>query len=243
MKDILQDIVSHTHALGNIELLKLTTDNKTTEIDSLADDRSVILKATTHSRVDEFEGVFGMTNLSKLQLHLKNPEYRDKAKINVVKETKDGVEYPSYIHFENEKGDFQNDYRFMNQSIIDSKLKSVKFKGVAWALDFVPTAAAIARLKLMTSVHSDEVHVTVSTDNDGFRFSFGDAGSHAGSYVFDHDPNHSLKRSWAYPVAQIQSILNLDGDINMKVSDEGAMQISVDSGMALYNFILPAQAK
>ena len=243
MKDILQDIVSHTHALGNLDLLKITTDNKTTEIESLAEDRSVILKATTHTRVEEFEGVFGMTNLSKLQLHLKNPEYREKAKIEVVADTRDDVTFPSYIHFENERGDFQNDFRFMNQQIIESKLKSVKFKGVTWHLDFMPSAASINRLKLMTSVHTEEPHVTLSTDNNGLNFSFGDAGSHAGSYVFNHDNNSQLTRDWAYPVTQIQSILNLDGDIVMKVSDEGAMQITIDSGLALYNYILPAQAK
>jgi hypothetical protein len=39
------------------------------------------------------------------------------------------------------------------------------------------------------------------------------------------------------------SILNLDGKIKMKISDQGAMQISVDSGIAEYNYILPAQTK
>jgi hypothetical protein len=41
----------------------------------------------------------------------------------------------------------------------------------------------------------------------------------------------------------VQSILNLPGDIIMKISDEGAMVITVDSGMAKYDYILPAQAK
>ena len=29
----------------------------------------------------------------------------------------------------------------------------------------------------------------------------------------------------------------------MKISDQGAMQITVDSGLAEYNYILPAQSK
>ena len=29
----------------------------------------------------------------------------------------------------------------------------------------------------------------------------------------------------------------------MKISDQGAMQISVDSGLTDYNYILPAQSK
>ena len=45
------------------------------------------------------------------------------------------------------------------------------------------------------------------------------------------------------PVAQVQAILSLDGKQTMKLSDQGAMQISVDSGLTNYNYILPAQSK
>ena len=74
MKDILQDVVSHTHALGFLTLVKVTSEEGTTSIDSMADDRSVILSSNTHNKVSEFEGTFGMPNLDKLALHLKNPE-------------------------------------------------------------------------------------------------------------------------------------------------------------------------
>ena len=45
---------------------------------------------------------------------------------------------PTGIHFENEKGDFKNDYRFMNAEIINEKLKTVKFKGVKWDVEIEP---------------------------------------------------------------------------------------------------------
>ncbi len=83
MKDILQDIVAHTHALGFLALVKVNSENGSTTIDSMAEDRSVILTASTHKPVAEFIGTFGMPNLDKLSLHLKNPEYKDKAKIEV----------------------------------------------------------------------------------------------------------------------------------------------------------------
>jgi hypothetical protein len=243
MKDILQDVVSHTHSLG-LGILKITTDTETTNIDGLAEDRSIILYATTNDRVDEFEGVFGMTNLEKLILHLKNPEYQTNAKIDVVQETRNDETIPSYIHFENEAGDFKNDYRFMNQQIIETKLKTVKFKGANWDVQFEPTAAAVARLKLMAAAHTEEPHVTMSTTKEGLLFSFGDAASHAGEFIFHNDiGKQSLKQSWAYPVTQLQAILNLDGKITMAVSDNGAMKVAVDSGLISYEYILPAQAK
>ena len=242
MKDILQDIVAHTHALGFLTLVKVTND-ETTSIDSMAEDRSVILSAETHSPVNEFEGTFGMPNLDKLSLHLKNPEYKDNAKVDVVKAERNGETVPTHIHFENATGDFQNDYRFMNQAIIEEKLKTVKFKGAQWQIKFSPSVASIARMKLMSAAHSEEPTFNVSSKDGNLIFAFGDVNTHAGEFVFQHEVEGSLAHTWAWPVAQVQSILNLDGDIIMSISDQGAMMITVDSGMAKYDYILPAQSK
>jgi len=243
MKDILQDVVAHTHALGFLTLVKITHEEEDTIIESMAEDRSVIVSATTHTPVGEFNGVFGMPNLDKLALHLKNPEYKDNAKLEVVKAERNGETIPTHIHFENAAGDFQNDYRFMNRAIIDEKLKSVKFKGAAWNVSFEPSMASIGRMKLQSAAHSEEPIFNVSTTNGDLVFSFGDAGSHAGSFVFQHDIEGTLKHTWSWPVAQVQAILNLSGEIEMSISDQGAMKITVDSGLAKYDYILPAQSK
>ena len=240
MKDILQDIVAHTHALGFLSLVKVTGADTTT-IESMAEDRSVILTATTNSAVAD--GTFGMPNLDKLALHLKNPEYQKDAKIDVVQAERNGETIPTHIHFENAAGDFQNDYRFMNQAIIEEKLKSVKFKGASWEVSFAPSVAAIGRMKLQSAAHSEEPTFNVKTENNNLVFSFGDASTHAGNFVFEAGIEGDLKHTWAWPVAQTQAILSLDGDIKMSISDQGAMQISVDSGMATYDYILPAQSK
>ena len=246
MKDILQDIVAHTHALGFLSLVKVTAED-TTSIDSMAEDRSVILSAETHSPVGEFDGVFGMPNLDKLNLHLKNPEYQKDAKIDVVQAERNGETIPTHIHFENNAGDFRNDYRFMNKAIIEEKLKTVKFKGANWNVTFQPSLAAITRMKLQSAAHSEEPTFNVSTKDTGgvtdLVFSFGDASTHAGSFVFETGVSGTLAHTWSWPVSQVQSILNLSGDITMSISDQGAMMITVDSGMAKYDYILPAQSK
>tara|TARA_B110000240_G_scaffold187938_1_gene226141 strand:- start:1224 stop:1952 length:729 start_codon:yes stop_codon:yes gene_type:complete len=242
MKDILQDVVAHTHALGFLSLVKVTNDSSTT-VESMAEDRSVILGATTHTPVGEFEGTFGMPNLDKLALHLKNPEYQKDAKLDVVKAERNGETIPTHIHFENAAGDFQNDYRFMNKAIIEEKLKTVKFKGASWNVTFQPSMASIQRMKLQSAAHSEEPTFNVKTVDDNLVFSFGDASTHAGEFVFQHAVGGTLTHTWSWPVAQVQSILNLDGDATMSISDQGAMQISVDSGMAKYDYILPAQSK
>ena len=244
MKDILQDIVAHTHSLGFLSIVKVTGGDETT-IDSMAEDRSVIMSATTsHSVAD---GTFGMPNLDKLALHLKNPEYQKDAKIDVVTAERNGETMPTHIHFENNAGDFENDYRFMNKAIIEEKLKTVKFKGAGWQVTFQPSMAAIARMKLMSAAHSEEPTFNVTTKATAgvsdLVFSFGDQSTHAGEFVFQNAVEGTLQHTWSWPVAAVQSILSLPGDVTMSISDQGAMKIAVDSGMATYDYILPAQSK
>ena len=243
MKDILQDLVAHTHSLGFLPLVKISSDKKETTIESMAGDRSVILQAKTHNPVEKFEGVFGMPNLNKLDLHLKCPEYKEGASIEIVKQQRNGEEVPSGLRFENTTGDFSNDYRFMNAEIINESLKTVKFKGAQWDIELVPAVSSIQRLKFQAQAHTEETVFQVSTKDDNLIFSFGDASTHAGSFIFQSGIKGKLKQTWAWPVNQIMSILNLSGDITMRIADVGALQITVDSGLAEYNYILPAQAK
>ena len=243
MKDILQDVVAHTHALGFLPLVKVTSEDGVTNVDSMAEDRSVIMSATTHTTVTEFTGTFGMPNLDKLSMHLKNPEYQKDAKLDVITGDRNGEIIPTHIHFENAAGDFENDYRFMNKAIIEEKLKSVKYKGTGWNVTFQPSVHSINRMKLQSAAHNEEPTFNVKTDNGNLVFSFGDASTHAGNFIFEHDITGELKHTWSWPVAAVQAILNLDGDVTMSLSDQGAMQISVDSGLTNYNYILPAQSK
>jgi hypothetical protein len=243
MKDFLQDLVAHTHSLGFLPLVKVTASDKETKMESMAEDRSVILNAKTQSPVDNFEGTFGMPNLNKLDLHLKCPEYKEGAGITVVKQQRNGEEIPVGLHFQNALGDFENDYRFMNADVINERMKSVKYKGQGWDVEFQPTVASIQRLKFQAAAHTEETVFQVSTDNGNLVFSFGDASTHAGSFVFQSGITGKLKQTWSWPVNAVQAILGLSGDITIRIADAGALNISVDSGIAVYEYILPAQSK
>jgi hypothetical protein len=52
-----------------------------------------------------------------------------------------------------------------------------------------------------------------------------------------------MSHSWAWPVRRVISILDLTGDKTMSISDDGAAEIVVDSGIAKYQYLLPAQSK
>ncbi len=243
MKDQLLDIVQHTHGLGVIDLVKIIgTENETT-LEAIAENRSVILQAKFKGPIANFIGTFGMPNLGKLNTVLTIPEYKENEVISISTQDKNGETIPVGIHFENKSGDFKNDYRFMSAEIVNDKLKTVRMKQVAWNIDIVPSAASIQRLRFQASANSEENNFIAKTENGDLKFFFGDHSSHAGNFVFHSGVSGKLTKAWAWPVTVVISILSLPGDKTFKISDEGAAMITVDSGIAEYNYILPAQTK
>lgn len=243
MQDFLKDIVQHTHGLGSIDLLKITGTDTETVINAIAEDRSVILEAKFKGPVPDFIGTVGMPNLSKLNTILNIPEYKEDAVISVIRQNRNGEDVPVGISFKNKAGDFKNDYRLMTAEVVNEKLKAVKFKGVSWNVDIVPTNASIQRMKFQASANSEETTFTVKTNNGNLEFFFGDASSHAGNFVFQSNVTGTLNKAWAWPVAAVIGILGLSGDKTLKISNEGAAMITVDSGIVDYNYIIPAQTK
>lgn len=240
MRDYLLDLVEHTHDLGCIDLIKIVGDDKGTQIVGLAEDMSVVVEGAFHNPHPDFAGTFGMPNLAKLKILLNLQEYRENAKLSISRKAAGS---PDGIDFENASGDFRNNYRFMAEAIVSEKLKTPKFKGVNWHIEFVPTVAAIQRLRMQAQANAEEPHFQARTENGDLKFFFGDHSSHAGNFVFQPGVSGQIKRAWAWPALQVMSILALTGDKVMRISDDGAAKITVDSGLAVYNYILPAQSK
>ena len=245
MKDILQDIVGHTHNLGFLNIVKISGDNEATKIDSMADDRTVIMLGETNAPVPEMAGVFGMPQLNKLKYLLDGSEYKEDAKIELQYADRNGSNVPVGIHFENKAGDFKNDYRFMNTEIINEKLKSVKFKVPKWDVELEPSVASVQRFGFQAGANTEHTTFLAKTDGGNLKFIFGDASTHGGEFVFAQNVSGSLNKGWTWPVAPILSILKIADVNNTKMSfsnEVGAVMITLDSGIATYKYIIPAQA-
>ena len=229
--------------MGIIDLVKVSGTDSETNIEALAEDRSVIVQAKLNGPVPEFIGTFGMPNLGKLNTILGISEYKDNAKISLTKQDRNGEQVPVGLHFENAAGDFKNDYRFMSTEIVNDKLKTVKMRSVTWHVEFEPTVANIQRLKFHASANAEELNFTAKTEGSDLKLFFGDHSSHAGNFVFQSGITGTLTKGWSWPVNAVMAILSLAGDKTFRISDEGAAQITVNSGLATYNYILPAQSK
>lgn len=244
MLDLLKDVVSHTHQLGFLNIVKITGDDESTKIDSMADDRTVIMYGEFLNPVKEMKGIFGMPQLNKLKIHLDCPEYKENAKIQIINDVRDDETIPVGIHFENEHGDFKNDYRFMNTKVINERLREVKFRGATWNVEVNPTVAAIQRFQFQAAANNEHTSFLTKTDGGNLKFIFGDESTHGGEFVFATNVTGTLKKAWTWPVNQVLSILKISDANNTKlsISDDGAMQITLDSGLATYQYLIPALA-
>jgi len=245
MRDNLQDLIQYTHGLGIIDLVKVSGDGQSTEISAIADDKSVVVNGTTKTPVADFVGTFGMPNLTKLKTILGFDVYKEDkgASITMTRQQKDGEDIPSAIHFATSSGDFVNDYRLMSKAIIEEKVRNVTFKGANWDVEFEPTVAGIMRLKMQAQANAEELNFTAKTENGDLKMFFGDPSTHSGNFVFHAGVSGNLTRNWMWPVKVFLSIMDLPGDKTVRISDQGAAEITVDSGFTVYQYLLPAQAK
>lgn len=239
MKDYLLDLVHHTVDLGCIDLVKIVGTTDSTKIVAMAEDQSVVLLGAYHSPFADFVGTFGMPNLNKLRLLLNLAEYRDNAKIS-IKHRDDGE--PEALMFANQTDDFHNSYRFMSSDIVKEMLRTPRLTTDSWHVEFEPSVTAIQRLKMQSQANPEQTNFTAKTQKHDLVFQFGDHSTHAGHFVFYNQVDKAMKNSWSWPVAPVNSILSSSGNKIMRITD-GAMQITVDSGQAVYNYTLPALTK
>jgi hypothetical protein len=240
MKDYLQDIIRHTSALGFIDLIKIVGTDKETKLYASSDKQTVMINGTFKNPIADFMGTFGMPNLGKLRTILSFDEYGEGSKIS-MSYNKENL--PENIHFENKTSDFVNDYRLMKKEVVDDQVKIFEYKGKTWDVEFEPSVKSILRLTSQSKVHSEEETFTTRVTDGKLYFDFGDVTTHNGNFVFQEGVSGTLQKKLKWPITHVISILNLDGNKVFRINGQGALEITVDSGLANYSYLLPAHMK
>lgn len=243
MLEILKDLVEHTTPIGSIDFLKLSKKDKKAVVESVDGGKNLIMFAETKEDVDDFTDVFGIGDINKLAYLLKNPEYQKDAKIEIVTEQRDGDLTPSKIIFQNAIGDFKNTYRFMGKKLVNVKLENIVFTEPKWDAIFSPSTISINRLKLMAGAHPEEIHFKFRTKDGNLMLTFGVEGAHAGEFVFHAGVEKKISDEAHWPISLVMPILNMVGEKEILISNDGLLQLNVDSGLVKYKFLIPAQSK
>lgn len=243
-REIIQDIVKHTAGSTGFTAVKMTCSETETLLDAMNADRTVILKAKLHNPITELQGDIGMGNLGFLAGVTNLANYQDEAAtVEVKHQDRNGVMTPDHLLFKDADNNTDR-YRFMSKEIIDQQLKTVKFNGTTWDVTFEPTKAKVKELQQVAAIYGEiEPNFQVKTENGNLIVTVGaQDGSYTGKRTFATNVEGNLAQGYAWSLTHVLSILKLGMESNcvMHISERGALQISVDSGIAKYDYILPA---
>lgn len=245
MKDAIFDIVRHTASLGFFELAKVTGTSESTEIWTCDEKRNVVLEAKLANPLPELEGELGLGNLGFLN-GITGLYNKEGAEVSVATVDKNGETLPEYLVFKDDEGN--NDrYRLMSKEIIDTQLTTSRFKGSKWEVEFEPKKSKVSEMAQKASIYSAiEPTFTVKTEDGNLVFVFGSdmGGSHFGKMTFAADVPGNMKEGYAWPIDKFLSILKLGmaGECTVRFSQVACM-ITIDSGIGVYNYILPGHTR
>lgn len=243
MKDHLIDIVKHTAPLGVFKNLRVDgTDTETTFL-SADENKLVVLLGKLHAPIKEFKGTFGIPSLSWLNVLLTIPEYQeDSSKCRVEAEIKNNVEQPISIKFENANSDYKNEFRLMTANLINNIQPLLKFNVTSWPIEFETTVVQQQRLKFQASSNPEETTATFSIEKGAIKVIIGDPSGSCGNFIFYNGVDPKIKENIVVPIALVNNILSLSGDKKIRIGNLGLM-ISIDSGLGIYDFIIPTLTK
>jgi len=243
-KSVLLDVLKHTAGLGIIEQVKITGTGSNTRLDAMDPNRTVILSATMHKAVAEFEGEFGIGNLAALSSLSKLSDYSaEHGTVALVREERSGEVVPTTILFKNANGS-KDEYRVMSKDMVDKAMTIGKFKGADWRVTVQPSAAKVSQLGEVASIYSGvEPTFNVKTDDGNLIFEVGSTeGGIVGRRTFAENVEGTLDSTWSWNLDVFLKIvrLGMSGTCVIQFSDQGVCQIDVDSGIGVYSYILPA---
>lgn len=259
----LRDLTRHTSGL-DIDMIKIIGENGSVKFEGINDDKTVVLKGNFTKPIPELEGTFGLSQLDYLTKCVN--EYKQKEdSIDVIRTVKtlsipakDDDDSPLYTEngepvynkvsediierlvFSRKTPKMVNPYRVLDRRMI---AEQPSFKGAEWDIVIAPTSQAINSLAVQAGMGVEE-YFGIKTEDDVLYLTFGDTSSQA-IIEFAHDIEGKITRSWIWGIGPVLNILKMSdsADCTMSFLDKGALQITLETGLAKYNYILPAKAR
>tara|TARA_Y100001937_G_C7112118_1_gene328174 strand:- start:502 stop:1245 length:744 start_codon:yes stop_codon:yes gene_type:complete len=246
IKDIFKDILRHTHALGFIEMVKISGTAESTTIEAMDADKTVILQGKLHNPVADFvDHTVGLSRMSVLHGYLQFPGFTSEdGNVEVVTQARNGVDIPVEISFSSAEG-HSGSYRFMLADVINQQLKSVTMKDIPWDVTIVPTQKNLKDINNFNGILGGfEPVFSPTTESGALYFHIGEGAGDKVKLPINNNVDGELSGNWKWETDKTLSILRLSDSANCTVSfaNAGAMQIVIDSGLGEYTYILPAKS-
>jgi hypothetical protein len=239
IKDVLKDVLKHTHGLDIFEMVRITGTDKETLIETVDPKKSVVFKGKLSSPAPEFvDQTVGLNRMGILSGFLNYGEFTD---CEIKTQQHNGKELLAELGFKSATNTTAN-YRFMLADIINAQLKDITFKGATFDVDFEPSVKSVQDLVYFNSIlGSFESTFSPRTEDGNLYFYIGDQGGDRSKILIAENVKGKLPHNNHWPLAIILKILKLGGNssVTMSISNAGILKLVVDSGIGEYTYLLP----
>jgi hypothetical protein len=243
IKDVAQDIVKNVISTGFFDKIKIESDGKTVTIESMDKDKEVILKGKIVRPVPDLKGVFGLSNLNLLSHIVSDSEFTmDESKLSVTYATREKEDIPTEFAYTNKSKSHIN-YRLMPSTMIPNQPKFLEPK---WDVLVTPTKAQIQQFAWAANgLNEYEEYYIPKIVNESLKFFIGDenSASQRGGVVMATEQTGTFDNTNRWKIAKTITVLKLAerSEFSMAFSTRGAIQVSVNTGIGEYKYILPCK--
>lgn len=259
----LQDLVKFTTGLG-VNHIKVSGENGSVTVEGTKDaNKTLVIKGKFLKPVSEFDGVCGLSDLEWLTNYVNAYKIKgDTATVvrkditvfeNVVDNngnlvfnedgnpeqrsiTKNLIEEINFKRSTQPK--MNNVYRVMNVRMIEDQ---PKFGGIDWDVEIEPTTKSIEVFATQAGFGVEKYFSAITNEDGTLIFNFGKSAS----IDFAYDVEGELGREWSWEIKPVLDILKLSSVAECSMhfsSTKGALQLTLNTGLAEYNYIMPAKA-
>lgn len=241
LMDFTKDLLAHTHSLGLFEQVRVFNEDGKTKIETMTDEKNVIVYGTYTGEFKEFEKEAGMSRLNILSGYANfSPFSSQTAKVDVKMRADGSAEE---IVFDSGTG-HKGNYRLMS-AIALQDFKAPRLKNITWDVTIEPTKQAIDELKQLSSIlGAYEKFFTVTQSGNDIVFSIGKGSSDRTTIPFAKAVSGSLSGQMEYPLKEFLSILKLADSDNTVIhfTNIGAIVVEVSNTLSTYQYVFRAQS-
>lgn len=245
LKDCIKDLTTYVIPTGFFDKIKVNATQKEITVEAMEKEKEVILKGKFLKPLPELTGECGLSNLSLLGTICSDPQFNAKeSNMTVVYKTEDAERVPSELFYENASKSHIN-YRFMSMKLIPDQPKYLEPK---WDVVINPTKANVQQFAWAANgLASYEQYFIPKIVDGNLKFFIGEenAATQKGGVVFAADLTDSFESQHKWKIQQVLGILKVVDtcDCEMAFSTKGAIQITLNTGVGNYRYILPAKTR
>ena len=242
MKEVLSDLVKQTSGL--VTAVRVTGTDKATVIKGCDEDKTMFVEANLKQPLPEFEGEFGLTNMSLLNGLLNFANYRtDDATFTVKRRERNGKQTVEHFEFKNKVTGNDAVFRMMDPAHVPEQ---ATIPNIPWNVTITPNKSKVTEFQQLANLCS-EVTKTFSarTHNGDLQFIIGEEGQQSSvTMVFEPGVKGDLSSNLSWNIQQFLSVMKLTGanPTTLKITNKGVLSVLVETPHGSYNYFLRASA-